>query len=434
MRIYGQLNEFLLPMFAGSENLFLSFSNPVPQDTELDLKTYDSALGKGWMTINEVREEQGLDSVGPDGDVIYLPFSLAPLGSGGPAAAPGATPPPAKAIKAKAAKRGANVKKNRRDIIARSAGGYQLVKRRMARKARVMLLKGKELEKIEKLERTIDQMSLKLGHQLVLDQKKKRNRDVQNKKEVYSKVFLRTADNFEKTFYNLNIKTFKNQRDKIIKRFAKRSARKAVTTDDFLLDEEDESQLLVKVYSPLESQIVKTNGDQAGVLLGLGDEAFDYATRTVQEFLKNRTYKFSFDMTAETNRLLKDNLAEGVKLGESIPQLTKRVREVFDGMSRYRGERIARSEVIRASNFGANEMYKQSGVVDSVEWLVTNDDVTCEFCAPLDGKITPLGETFFDDGDTIRGADGGTLNLDYESIDHPPLHVNCRCTIIPVIK
>jgi SPP1 gp7 family putative phage head morphogenesis protein len=121
-------------------------------------------------------------------------------------------------------------------------------------------------------------------------------------------------------------------------------------------------------------------------------------------------------------------------LGEGIPDLRKRVNELFDGMEKYRAERIARSEVIRASNFAAQEAYRQSGVVNEVEWLATDDDRLCEFCAPLSGEHIALGDTFFDKGDSYRGSDGGMLDLNYEDIEHPPLHVNCRCALIPIIK
>ena len=61
-------------------------------------------------------------------------------------------------------------------------------------------------------------------------------------------------------------------------------------------------------------------------------------------------------------------------------------------MKSYRSERIARSEVIKATNWGTEEAYKESGVVDGKIWLTAFDERTCEFCASLDGKTTDLGK------------------------------------------
>ena len=85
-------------------------------------------------------------------------------------------------------------------------------------------------------------------------------------------------------------------------------------------------------------------------------------------------------------------------------------------MEKYRSERIARSEVIRASNFAATEAFDQSGVVDEVQWLATPDDRIDSECADLDGQTIKLGSSF---------ASG---------VEYPPLHPNCRCTVVPVIK
>jgi len=56
IRLVEQLNEFLLPQFAGTEEMYLTFVDPVPENTELKLKEYESGLKNGYMTINEVRE------------------------------------------------------------------------------------------------------------------------------------------------------------------------------------------------------------------------------------------------------------------------------------------------------------------------------------------------------------------------------------------
>ena len=57
----------------------------------------------------------------------------------------------------------------------------------------------------------------------------------------------------------------------------------------------------------------------------------------------------------------------------------------------------------------------------------------CEFCSGMDGKIVELDDDYFDKGDEYKVGDN-SLNLDYDDVGEPPLHSNCRCTIIPIIK
>jgi HK97 family phage portal protein len=78
-RIVQQLNEFYLPMFNDTENMFLDYESPVPTDREEENARYENALKNGWMTVNEVRAEQGLEPL--EGfDVPYLPLNLYPVG------------------------------------------------------------------------------------------------------------------------------------------------------------------------------------------------------------------------------------------------------------------------------------------------------------------------------------------------------------------
>lgn len=76
-RIVQQLNEFYLPMFKNTEKMFLDYENPVPEDTEMAIKKYESGIKSGWLTINEVREFENLEPI--EGfDVPWMPFNLTP--------------------------------------------------------------------------------------------------------------------------------------------------------------------------------------------------------------------------------------------------------------------------------------------------------------------------------------------------------------------
>lgn len=130
---------------------------------------------------------------------------------------------------------------------------------------------------------------------------------------------------------------------------------------------------------------------------------------------------------------LRQGLLVGMAEGESVPDLRKRVQTVFEGLSVYGAERIARTETIWAWNEGAKQGYKQSGVVEKLQWLSSGDQRSCDFCLDMDGQIIGINNSFFDKGDSYE-VNGRELDFEYEKIDHPPLHCNCRCTIVPVLE
>jgi len=127
-------------------------------------------------------------------------------------------------------------------------------------------------------------------------------------------------------------------------------------------------------------------------------------------WLKTRIDWAANEIGEETAKLLANELAEGFKLGESMDDLAKRVRSVFD-VSRMRSERIARTETMTAANHGAVEGYKATGWVDRTQWWAAIDERTCDICGELHKQVNALGEGY-----------------------EPPAHVNCRCTLLPVLK
>lgn len=128
-------------------------------------------------------------------------------------------------------------------------------------------------------------------------------------------------------------------------------------------------------------------------------------------------------------------LKAGVDEGEGAQLLAKRVNDEFKDLKRYQSERIARTEVLKASNKATIEAYRETNVVVGKEWLTARDATVCDWCDPMDGKTIPdsIDKNFFNKGDEYE-VDGQTMNFDYDSVDGPPLHPNCRCTTIPVVE
>ncbi len=79
--IVDRLNEFYIEMFGEDQKkLRFTYTDPVPKNRELVLQANETGIRAGYLTINEVREQEGKQPVS-GGDEIYLPLNLTPIGS-----------------------------------------------------------------------------------------------------------------------------------------------------------------------------------------------------------------------------------------------------------------------------------------------------------------------------------------------------------------
>jgi SPP1 gp7 family putative phage head morphogenesis protein len=168
------------------------------------------------------------------------------------------------------------------------------------------------------------------------------------------------------------------------------------------------------------------------------DAVFNQEVAHIVDWLSSYFPKFAKEFEAASVDELKKALIEGIKEGETILDLTARVQEVFDDWTRERAYMVARTETIRASNRGSLEAYRQSGVVEKLIWISYLDERCCSWCEDMDGTIVGIDEGFFDLGDEYTIADekgkDRTMHLDYEAVETPPLHPDCRCSLGPYLE
>jgi len=125
------------------------------------------------------------------------------------------------------------------------------------------------------------------------------------------------------------------------------------------------------------------------------------------EWIESRSLLLATSLNETTKIALRKTLAEGFELGESIQKLTKRIEHYFDTDAKFRAARVARTEVIAASNEGTLQRFEKEGV-DRSEFYPSPD--ACEECLALVGEYP------------TREAHGLI-----------PVHPNCRCTFLAVI-
>ena len=189
---------------------------------------------------------------------------------------------------------------------------------------------------------------------------------------------------------------------------------------------------ILESSNPVFTQLLNAAGLSAASEIGF-DFALDSAAQV--DFVNAYGYKFAQKISGTTADKVKDLMAEVYKDGLSYGQITESLKDVYSGWNTIRIEMIARTEVIRAANAGAEESYRQGGISRKV-WMAALGDA-CPFCTELDGKTVEIGTNFIDLNESFtvgEGEESQTMTASYEAVGYPPAHPHCRCAIGPVIE
>ena len=108
----------------------------------------------------------------------------------------------------------------------------------------------------------------------------------------------------------------------------------------------------------------------------------------------------------------------GFQNGIGIPEIAKQIRYELNISERYRSERIARTEVISASNMSSQAGALATGVPLDKTWIAKIDDKTRESHIAVDGEVVDINE-LFSNGLLLPGDPNG------EAEDT----INCRCAV-----
>lgn len=379
-RIVNTLNEFLLPMY-NDPSLKFTFTDPVPEDKAEMMAWYGSAITNGWMTINEVRTRENLPPV-ENGDSVMVGFNLTPLG----------------AVKNEPQKRFEGPSAKAAGEIA-EAFTKALIAQKDAAKNLLVPTLSDALEKRGELKTKARNARLTPYEKLF---KQTSNKLFEGQKE-------RAKENLTK---ELNAKNWKSK------------LRKAQLQ---VLDPELEVKATIDLFTPVFQYVLQGEGDAAYEGLGIND-TFDLNSQRARKFLEKNTRNFARGVTDETSAQIRATIAAGLENGEDIADLTDRIDELA-AFGPVRSEMIARTESIRTATAGEKEAWEESGVVASIVWYTALDERVCDNCGPMHGTEVAVDDTFFDLGDTAPGG----LSLDYEAVGGPPLHPDCRCTLLPVV-
>lgn len=228
----------------------------------------------------------------------------------------------------------------------------------------------------------------------------------EGRKETLWRLYARRTEQeelvFKRTFRRLLLK----QQAEVINNLSW-----VMTAEEALFDYKGAVRDFQNAFQPVIQHTVIEGARQAmglvDILKQFGEDLLD---KKAMAWILTDSAKLAKGVNRTTLPALRKELARGFGKGESISKLTKRVEGVYSGRYKKHARTLARTETIRASNYGALQGYTEAGV-EKVEFYAAADERTCEVCAGFHGQYYKLDE-----------AEGMI-----------PVHPNCRCTYLPVI-
>lgn len=408
--IQQKMNERLIPMFDNSDfsvsnRVFLAFDNPVPEDKEFKLKRTTDLVGGSIMTINEGRAEEGLEPI-PDGDVVLVSSTSIPLGS---AISSPDDKPPAKSLKAGVLP----------DNNALSGGVEKFIQ---VDGVLCKHHKTKGSEFIEDPEGFVEVLHCGCCHT-------KQNEPDLPPQEERTGGSNPPLDSDEKQLRAVVNKMYADQAADVLKQ--------SPLSIDF------DSAFYANKYVPQAEPIIARVAVKAGnaQLAEAGIEVFAFVDNPkVEKAIADGTFKFLNQTSLTVQADFKAQLAEGINQGESIEQLTKRLKGVFEGLDQSKRARlIARTETARAQTLGKISAMGEAGFSQK-RWVEASD--SCPFCQDLMNKFNdahPINTVYIEEGQVQevefgKNADGTPhmikLKHNYGDVIGPPTHPQCRGTMI----
>lgn len=375
--ITDTLNEFLTPRFGS--NLLLTFKDPVPEDQDGKITQATSLVNAKIITQNEAREMLGYEPVKEeDANLLNKPV------------------PEFNGVPIKAPKSVFNI--DYQKMIRRSGAVKQI----------------KKLTEIEEAARPIAERIIKSRRKTKVKNQEPRLHPRLTNDQVmthYQKQ-IRVVEAAEEIFQN-KVKKFI---DKLVDKAIGKVPEEIAQIQKKQLFDENEVVQATLDFTPILNDVATLSAQQTLRLIG---DDMAYLPKDVRPIIERNVAKFAESMIETDRDKIVDIIAQGLLDGRSIPEIRKNITETFEEYSKVQAERITRTEVLRASNIGTLDAFKQSDVVVGKQWLTAG---ATDECAAYEGKI-------------VYDLDGNFYSPDNEFEDgDPPIHPNCRCILLPVLE
>jgi len=249
-------------------------------------------------------------------------------------------------------------------------------------------------------------------------------------KENFRISLIKMQEKYAKVTKKQVVKFLKKQEKVVIDRLTPQFVR-SKAYNDILFDLDEETKRLIEEVYPILVELAKDQGPIALQLAGEDKLKFEI-TQRITDNLKDRLARAGLNFNRETRVELEKILTDATLNNATLRDTTKKIEGFYSSSEKFRAERIARTETLDASTEATLEAYRQTGFVVKKEWFANPG--ACQFCQAIHGTVLGLETTYLEPGQSISGTEGGIYNIDYDSVEGPPLHPNCTCTVIPVVE
>lgn len=215
-------------------------------------------------------------------------------------------------------------------------------------------------------------------------------------------AYIAKTEALERPFTR-TLRTYWNEQARIVlANFARNPSLEGATFGD-----DTANANFVARFKPIIANVVREGWNDAlrEFSKGVRKQQFDMLSLEAYEWIATRSLSLATMVNGTTKKQLRAVLAEAFAAGKSIDDITRSIRVFYRDGYENRAPMVARTEVITASNQGANQLYKSEGVT-KVQWYVALDERTCDECMALHKEVFPIDEG-----------------------PRPALHPQCRCVI-----
>ena len=323
--IVDTLNEFYIPRFniQGKKYRF-TFEDPVPQNRELVLKERETGLRMGYLTVNEVRKEDGLPPI-DGGDTAYANPGALPIGDVTPMK-----------------KLTAPIKKNTPALDTKTVSDIKLIGEKLG------VVKEENLEEKQKVAA---------------------EEFVQKRIQYIAQEIPKRRKEFQKLITDFG--------DDVIREINKKKSFNKSLADDIFA-------IVVTLAKPFSQKVKRsvtdtlTDGmtnagqrtiDQIGVSV-----TFDQEDPRVRAWLDKNALEHATSIVDTMKEDLRQYISSTVGDGGTVTDIAGTLSSFFDEQSKWRAMRIARTEVISGYAKGSLEGAVQSKAVDQKRWATVGDD------------------------------------------------------------
>jgi HK97 family phage portal protein len=411
--ICGTINDGLVPRYG--DDLYTSFIDPVPEDKAARNEEMKTVVGgQPVLTVNEARDEfMGLGPV-EGGDTLMAPTTMAPVGS--PQGEGDVTPKPEGGDP--------NSKAVRKDIKpnhTKAANGLRVAFRPARTKLQKLAKKRAEMR---------DELTAKIRAALKakLDQPSKKFISTKEQDETRWKEWSEYVQAAEKDIADTVRKINGEQKAQVLENLPGAVTKGINPADLFNIDKW--ISITVDALTPTMETLFGEQAKHAAAEVGA---TFDF-TDTTRAAVKRSVQMMSESYQQTTLATLESHINDGVQAGESLADITKRVEQIYEWSDEKRAAVVAKTESFRTANDALKTAWQQSGVVKTVRWYTAENAKVCAYCQEMDGKVIPIDDNFFNNGDSLTVGEGDsaqTMSLDYGDVENPPIHPNCMCMIRP---